>query len=244
MTHLENAKHFLSIAESIEGDPKKAKKEAYRSAAEEVAAHKAETGDSIRAVSLSIRISPSSVERLLKWRESGYRDETPYSGNAKAARSVRASQAKRALRTPQERKQVVEALSEEERQVLVKDVVASASADTLDAIEEIVEKDQHQRARKRVTEGRRARQRGARPTTLSQFVARIVAKMGGEWRRAVVDIREELSTLSEVEWAQIRQAHVQLREELLTNIRVGDGQVDDDVIEGRPAGQRTLTAVP
>lgn len=54
-------------------------------AAENIAAA-IDAGATQRAVATTIEKSPSFVNRLLKWREDGYRDETPFGAQSKASR--------------------------------------------------------------------------------------------------------------------------------------------------------------
>lgn len=68
---LERAKQFLTIAES--GD---AKREAYKAAAEEIAAHIEETGDSQASVATDIGCERDRVHKILRWRKAGYPEGT------------------------------------------------------------------------------------------------------------------------------------------------------------------------
>jgi hypothetical protein len=97
---LERARNYLAIAES--GD---AKREAYRMAAEEVAAEQEATGASIPAIAAMLQQAPKRVEYLLRWRSGGYVGETPwrYAGKDETAANAHA---KRVLR---ERPEVVAA---------------------------------------------------------------------------------------------------------------------------------------
>ncbi len=64
--HLERAREYLAIAES--GD---AKREAYKAAAEEIAAHKEETGEANTRIATRISKDEGFVRRLLRWRDAG-----------------------------------------------------------------------------------------------------------------------------------------------------------------------------
>src|SRR5262245_49664806 len=70
--HLARAKAYLAIAES--GD---AKREAYKLAAEEIAAYKEETGSTNAEIADALAsASRQTVDRILKWRRAGYPEGT------------------------------------------------------------------------------------------------------------------------------------------------------------------------
>ena len=73
-SRLARAKEYLAIAESEDS-----KREAYKAAAEEIAAHIAETGDSLRQVARNLQVADVTVGKLLRWRDEGYPEgTTPY----------------------------------------------------------------------------------------------------------------------------------------------------------------------
>jgi hypothetical protein len=97
---LERAKQFLAIAEAVDADPKKAKHEAYMAAAEEIAAHKAEAGESNKNVATFLGLTTDRVQKLLKWRDRGYDTESPYDEGPEKRQQHRArvSHGKRVLK--------------------------------------------------------------------------------------------------------------------------------------------------
>jgi|SRR4051812_13110910 hypothetical protein len=91
--HLERAREYLAIAES--DNPKR---EAYVKAADAIAAHKVETNDSNKNVATFLGISVDRVQKLLQWRKSGYKADTPYLMDDQATTRAAISHAKRVLR--------------------------------------------------------------------------------------------------------------------------------------------------
>ena len=107
---LDRAREFLAIAES--GD---AKREAYKRAAEEIAAHKAETGDSDASLARMIGRKQPFVSKLLKWRDTGFAAATPFLMDPQATQRAAQSHAKRVLSDPTSRKELLDSLDPEVR---------------------------------------------------------------------------------------------------------------------------------
>jgi hypothetical protein len=110
--HLEKAKEYLAIAES--GD---SKREAYRRAAGEIAAAIGE-GASKSAVATANGKSRGFVRALVDWHESGYKAETPWLADDQATTRAARSHARSVIRDPEQRRELVEALEDEERDEL------------------------------------------------------------------------------------------------------------------------------
>lgn len=90
--HLDRAKAYLAIAES--GD---SKREAYKAAAEEIAAA-IDEGMTQAHVATGIGKSRTEVQRLLAWRKAGYRADTPYLMDERATHRAALSHTRAILR--------------------------------------------------------------------------------------------------------------------------------------------------
>jgi len=117
--HLESARAFLAIAES--GD---AKREAYRQAAEAIAAHREETGESSERIAIRLGKSKATIDKLVAWRRSGYEASTPFLMDEQATTRAAISHTKATLRdAPMEQiERVIETLPRERQQ----EIAASA----------------------------------------------------------------------------------------------------------------------
>lgn len=111
---MERAKTCLAIAESQDS-----KREAYRQAAEEIAAHIEETGDQQKQIAAVLQYSAEGVSKLLKWREAGYPEgTTPFTmadpGGSKPTDRAAVSHAKKVLREagPEQLQSLVDDLPE------------------------------------------------------------------------------------------------------------------------------------
>lgn len=93
--HLARAKEALAIAESDDS-----KREAYRIAAEEIAAHKKETGEPNTRIAIRLGCDEKKVRVLLSWRERGYDTDSPYNEGFEKKEQQRAqiSHTRRVLR--------------------------------------------------------------------------------------------------------------------------------------------------
>lgn len=111
--HLELAREDLAIAES--GD---SKREAYKRAAEHVAAYIEATGESNRKVCIAIQTSESKFYKLMAWREAGYpKGTTPFTmadpdGSKPTDRAAK-SHARKVLKDSEQREEVIDALDDE-----------------------------------------------------------------------------------------------------------------------------------
>lgn len=107
--HLALAQEDLTIAESADS-----KREAYKRAAEHIAAHQKQSGDSLVRVAARLKRPARRVQELDQWRRSGYRTETPAAMNEGAYRAAK-SHTRAILRDPEQRTEVIESLDEAER---------------------------------------------------------------------------------------------------------------------------------
>jgi hypothetical protein len=90
--HLEAARELLAVAEA--GD---ARHEAYRHAADHLAAYRESTGATYAAIAADLQLPEGRVARLLAWRASGYTETTPWAREGKDTSAANAH-AKRVLR--------------------------------------------------------------------------------------------------------------------------------------------------
>lgn len=90
--HLAMAKEDLAIAESTD-----AKREAYKRAAEHIAAHKQATGDGDTTVATVIGCKREKVRMLSKWREAGFPTDTPWLMDRQATTRAAISHAKKVV---------------------------------------------------------------------------------------------------------------------------------------------------
>lgn len=127
--HLELAKQALHIAESAD-----AKYEAYRQAAEHIAAHMEETGETGSCIAMQLgwkldkQGRPRQLDKLLRWRKAGYPEGTtpntmPDPGGSKPTDRAAMSHARQVLRDPEQRAQVLAALDEEERGEVIDTII-------------------------------------------------------------------------------------------------------------------------
>lgn len=93
MNRLDRAKQFLAIAES--GD---AKREAYKAATEEIAAHVAETGDTYECVATHLDMPHDTLKKYMAWRRSGYKAATPWLADERATDRAAVSHGRKVLR--------------------------------------------------------------------------------------------------------------------------------------------------
>jgi hypothetical protein len=115
MDHLAMARETLAIAESADS-----KREAYRRAAEHVAAHREETSESLRTISGKLQLPMTAgsaikyVQALLKWRDTDYAAETPWLSDERATDRAAVSHSKKVLREQPEAvaPQIAEALGD------------------------------------------------------------------------------------------------------------------------------------
>lgn len=136
--HLAMAKEDLAIAES--GD---AKREAYKRAADHMAAAKAEDPKLTSTVlARTVGTSEGTVRKLLRWRESGFQAETPFLVDERATERAALSHAKKIIREepkkiaaaiteadPEQRKEIIEALASSDE---TRDEVLSSSVKHMD----------------------------------------------------------------------------------------------------------------
>lgn len=93
LTRLERAKAYLAIAEA--GD---AKREAYKRAADEVAAEKDETNATTADLARLLGRKDDFVRKLLRWRETGFAASTPFLMDEQATTRAADSHTRRAVR--------------------------------------------------------------------------------------------------------------------------------------------------
>ena len=118
--HLTRAREYIAIAESSD-----AKREAYKRAAEHIAAHRAETGDSHESVARYCNTSRERVSKLLQWRDTGYAAATPFLMDERATGRAARSHTKKWLREaePEDIEQMVSELPSEQRAVIAQAAV-------------------------------------------------------------------------------------------------------------------------
>jgi hypothetical protein len=90
---LERAKAYLAIAEA--GD---ARHEAYRQAAEEIAAYRDETGATWPDIAMSLGQHLRRVQRLMEWRRGGYTAASPWLADEQATTRAADSHARKVVR--------------------------------------------------------------------------------------------------------------------------------------------------
>jgi predicted XRE-type DNA-binding protein len=113
---LKRAREYLIIAESAN-----AKREAYRHAAEEIAAHIEETNDSQAKVARNLQVTPTTVSKLLKWRKSDYEAQTPFTMDEQAGTRSARSHAKNILRHPEQRRTTLDELGDDDLEGIEED---------------------------------------------------------------------------------------------------------------------------
>jgi transposase len=155
------AKEFLAIAES-----KDSKREAYIKAAEEIAAHKTDSGESNERIAIRLDKSESTIDKILQWRKSGYEAETPFLMDEGATTRAARSHAKTVLKNSEQRTKVLDELPEEDqvevaREILAKPKVQKAFAENRKASAELTEASG--KVFERVERRERARHREAFP---------------------------------------------------------------------------------
>lgn len=112
--HLARAKDYIAIAENEDS-----KAEAYRRAAEEILAATTEDGYSQAQIAQELGRDRSWVTDLLAWHRAGGHPQTgPFGGEAKNAKTDR-GKARKMLRDPEQRRQVIESLEPSEVETLV-----------------------------------------------------------------------------------------------------------------------------
>lgn len=223
--YLELARKYLAIAES--GD---SKRDAYKAAAEAIAAHKAETGESNVVVATTIHKSEGEVRRLLKWRESGYKADSPYLMDTNATSRAAKSHTKKVLRDPVKREEVMEALSDDERAKIIESAAKKSGPKVRKAVESAEERE----ARERFKRSREAADQRRKPTPLSAFYNSMSSKMA-QWSQDLRAVRSVgLDTLALNQVPRMIEAHEILIKEAQENVRVLKGEEplkDSDVID-------------
>lgn len=228
-SRLEKAKQALKIAES--GD---AKREAYKTAAEEIAAHKAETGDNNRVIAAACKTHARTIDRLLKWRDSGYGAQTPFLMDTQATTRASRSHAKSALRNPVERKQVLGSMSTTERAEIVRDVLDDETLAT-DEVRSAIVDEQERRDRQRRAQARAASDAALKPRPLSEHFWSVMGTML-EWKRNLAFITPMLGGLAPHQVPDVIKRHKELKEVIEQNLAILEPvdlpSADSDVIEG------------
>jgi hypothetical protein len=226
VTHLDNAKRYLAIAGSVDADPKIARREAYKAAADEIAAYKTESGDTNKNIAIFLGCSPDTVAKLLAWRRAGHEADTPFLMDAQATTRARASHARTVLREPAERQKVIESLTQDE----VADLVETVARSQPKAIEQAVvtkpksaaatvirtaaETDRDRRDREVRDRIKQAQDRAnqARPkSTPSQYFFRMIGKFR-EWVQGLQWLESEAGTLKPDERPEIAERLIALRD--------------------------------
>ena len=112
---LARAKAYLAIAES-----KDAKREAYKRAANEIAAFKDATRATYSDIAISLGKSEVTVRKLVTWRRDGFKADTPFLMDAEATKRAARSHTKAVLSDPSEAAKVVADLPPAARKNLAK----------------------------------------------------------------------------------------------------------------------------
>ena len=102
--HVVRAKEFLAVAESRDS-----KREAYKRAAHEVAAAIAD-GMNQSSVATAVGRSKSFIEKLLTWRRSGFKADTPWLHDGGATDRAARSHTRRVLSEPDSARRVIKDL--------------------------------------------------------------------------------------------------------------------------------------
>lgn len=211
MTHLEQAKQYLTIAES--GD---SKREAYKLAAEEIVEHIAETSDSQTLVATKIGRDTGSVSRLLRWRKEGYPEgTTPFTmadpnGSLPTQRAA-LSHTKKVLRdAPLEQvEQIIDELPEERKRA----IKAAVGDDYARLLQNSAERERN------MTEAQR-QEIAAAQDSITEGGRRAVASFStlgvvGHLEQATEELRELVSdqSLTLEMWREVEKALNELYEE-------------------------------
>jgi hypothetical protein len=220
VSHLDNAKRLLEIAES--GD---AKKEAYKAATEEIAAHQAETGDDIKTTAeklqfpgVSLKSAQVKVGKYLAWRKRGYDTDSPYDEGTEKRQQTRArvSHAKRALTTPEELKSVIESLTPAQQA----------------AVRTEFEDEEARQAKRRFRQAKEQQDQARPSTTVTEFFWQIIKGLDNV-TRDLAFVSEELSLLSDGQKPEVRQRLVRLRDQAQASIDVlDDKEPSDNTVDG------------
>jgi len=96
-------------------------------AAEEIAAYKEETRETQSFIAMKLNISTGKLSMLLKWRESGYKAQTPFLMDTQATSRAARSHAKAVLRNPSERDMALNDLSAEDQVEIARRIITKPS---------------------------------------------------------------------------------------------------------------------
>jgi hypothetical protein len=187
MNHLERAKEYLAIAESSDS-----KKEAYRAAAEEIAAAVAE-GESQRTVATVLRKSQAFVLALLNWRKSGYKADTPWLADEKATTRAAKSHTRRVLSDPELAHEIISNLDDETLKQVTREAKDETVARTLypDRI-----KPKHEDSVRRQA-AKQAERLAKNPTEAVDRVGALLARGRGVTRQIVLEYQNFLALVED-----------------------------------------------
>jgi len=117
--HLARAKEYLAIAESRDS-----KREAYIKAADEIAAHKDEKPkETNENLARFLGVTKDRVSKLLRWRESGFKAETPYLMDDQATTRAARSHTKKVLADADERRKVLAKMPDKDKLAVANDAL-------------------------------------------------------------------------------------------------------------------------
>ena len=126
--HLALAKEDLEIAES--GN---AKREAYKRAADHIAAYRKDSDDKDyrRTAASYCNTSVHTIDKLVKWHGTGFKADTPFLMDDQATNRAARSHTKSVLKDPEQRKAAIDALAKDDPSV-VADIAKAAIDATSD----------------------------------------------------------------------------------------------------------------
>jgi hypothetical protein len=164
---------------------------------------------------------------------------TPWGNAPQSTRDGRT--ARKALREPKQRQQVIDSLTPKEKTAIARDVLKDPEVTADPKVRKAMESAEDKRAKERLAAARERQVQGRPATTLSQFFWRIIGQLL-QWSRDLKEIRGELMDLSPEEREKVLERHVMLRDEAQANIDILTGTTakDGDVIEGRVHDMRLL----
>lgn len=226
---LARAKAYLAIAES-----KDSKREAYKKAAEEIAAYKEATRatNAVIASELQLRRTQMGGEKyvsdLLKWRRTGYKAETPWLMDTEATTRAAASHAKKLLGDKGQAKRVEKILAElpDEAIERIEEAVSE------EAVKRTVYADRPKPKHEDATRRQAAKRAGRLKANPSQAADSFVAMLGpvrARIRAVCQGYQDFLALVEDEEWRDYAREHL-VTFQTDVNLALGEvleGSIDD-----------------